>query len=330
MDALGRDLGGLAPALLAEASFWFPEQRSTYASDVDNLFYFILGVSLVFFALIVSLMIVFVIKYRRRPGEAAQPSPSHNNWLESLWSGIPVILVAVIFVWGFLGYLDMRQPPANSYEIRVLAKRWVWAFQYPNGHIDNDLHVPVDRPIRLVMSSDDVIHSLYIPDFRIKMDVVPGRYSTTWFQATEPGESNLFCAEYCGKEHSGMLAKVVVHRSGEFESWLNEAANFLKRMTPAEGGKLLYQRRGCAQCHSVDGSARVGPSFHGTFGTEQALADGSQVKVDENYIRESILQPLAKVRGGYKPVMPTYQGQLKNEEIDALIAYIKSLNEDKK
>jgi cytochrome c oxidase subunit II len=330
MDALGTNLGGLTPALLADASFWFPEQRSTYASNVDNLFYFILGISFVFFALIISLMVVFVIKYRRRPGEAPQPSPSHNNWLELLWTGIPVILVAVIFVWGFLGYLDMRQPPANSYEIRVLAKRWVWAFQYPNGHIDSDLHVPVDRPIRLVMSSDDVIHSLYIPDFRIKMDVVPGRYSTTWFQATESGESNLFCAEYCGKEHSGMMAKVVVHRSGEFESWLTEAANFLKRMTPVEGGQLLYQRRGCAQCHSLDGSARVGPSFQGTFGTEQALADGSQVKVDENYIRESLLQPLAKVRAGYKPVMPTYQGQLKNEEIDALIAFIKSLNEEKK
>ncbi len=330
MDALGTNLGGLAPALLADASFWFPEQRSTFASNVDNLFYFILGISFVFFSLIISLMVVFVIKYRHRPGEAPQPSPSHNNWLEAIWTGIPVILVAVIFAWGFLGYLDMRQPPANSYEIRVLAKRWVWAFQYPNGHIDGELHVPVDRPIRLVMSSDDVIHSLYIPDFRIKMDVVPGRYSTTWFQATELGESNVFCAEYCGKEHSGMLAKVVVHRSEEFESWLAEAANFLKRMTPVEGGKLLYQRRGCAQCHSVDGSARVGPSFQGTFGTEQALADGSQVKVDENYLRESILQPLTKVRAGYKPVMPTYQGQLKNEEIDALIAFIKSLNKEQK
>jgi cytochrome c oxidase subunit II len=329
MHVLGTIFGAIAASLLAGASFWFPEQASTVAPHVDNLFYAILGVCVVFFTLIVSLMTLFVIKYRRRPGQGPQPSPSHNNALELLWTGIPVVLVGFMFAYGCFTYIDMREPPGNSYEIRVLAKRWVWAFQYPNGHVDNDLHVPVDRPIRLVMSSDDVIHSLYIPDFRVKMDVVPGRYSTTWFQATQPGESRLFCAEYCGKEHSGMMANVVVHRSGEFEGWLAEAANFLKRMTPVEGGKLLYQRRGCTQCHSVDGSARVGPSFKGIFGTQQALADGTTIKVDENYLRESILQPLAKVRAGYKPVMPTYQGQLKNEEIDALIAFIKSLNEEK-
>jgi cytochrome c oxidase subunit II len=337
MDVTGIPRNSLIPALLGD-TFWFPDQRSTAAGHVDSLFYYILGISIAFFVLIVCLMVLFVVKYRRRPDQPPQPSPAHNNVLEAVWTGIPVFLVATIFVWGFYGYLDMRQPPANCYEIRVMAKKWSWAFGYPNGHVDNELHVPVGRPVRLVMSSDDVIHSLYVPDFRIKADVVPGRYTTTWFQATKPGKSWVFCAEYCGKEHSEMRSQVVVHPTTAghpelvpFDRWLEEAANFLKRMTPVEGGKLLYQRRGCVQCHSIDGSAKTGggPSFKGTFGTEQQLADGKSVKVDENYLRESILEPLAKVRAGFKPIMPTYQGQLKNEEIDALIAFIKSLNETK-
>jgi len=292
---------------------------------VDQVFYFILIVSAVFYVLILGLMLAFVIKYRRREGQGPEPSPSHSTSLEMLWTIIPTILVAVMFIWGFWGYMEMRQAPDDSYEIQVLAKKWAWSFVYPNGHIEADLHVPVDRPIRLLMTSDDVIHSLYIPAFRLKMDIVPGRYNKTWFLPREAGEYQLFCAEYCGTQHSAMLAKVVVHPSGEFEKWLDEAANFLKRMTPVEGGALLYQRRGCAQCHTVDGGAKVGPSFKGVFGTEQPLASGETMTVDENYIRESLLDPMAKVRAGYKPVMPTYKGQLKDEEISAIIAYIKSL-----
>ncbi len=231
----------------------------------------------------------------------------------------------MIFFWGFISYLNMRQPPDNSYEIQVTAKKWSWSFTYPNGHVDNDLHVPIDRPVRLVMSSDDVIHSLYIPAFRLKMDLIPGRYSTTWFEANTAGNYTLFCAEYCGTQHSQMLARVVVHPSGEFDKWLDEAANFLENVTPVEAGEILYVRRGCVQCHSNDGAAKTGPSFADVFGTQQALVDGGSVLVDENYLRESILEPQARVRAGYKPVMPTYQGQLKDEEIAALIAYIKSL-----
>ena len=313
----------LLPAVTG--GLFFPDPSSTTAAGVDRLFYFILGICIVFFTLIVSLMVFFVLRYRARPGIGPEPSPSHNTPLELLWSGIPLLLVGVIFVWGFRSYMHMQSPPDDSYEIRVTAKKWVWSFTYPNGHVDSDLHVPLDRPVRLVMSSDDVIHSLYIPAFRIKQDVVPGRYSSLWFEADQVGEYTLYCAEYCGTQHSGMLAKVVVHASGEFEGWLEDAANFLKRMSPVEGGQLLYQRRGCIQCHSIDGSMKVGPSFLGCFGTQQALTDGQAVTIDDNYIRESILQPQAKVRAGYKPVMPTYQGQLKNEEIDAIIAYIKSL-----
>lgn len=313
-------------ALLASSGMVFPRPSSTTAGSVDALFYFILIVSAVFFAIIVAAMVVFIVKYRQREDLQIQPSPDHNNKLEVVWTLIPSFIVGIIFFWGFVTFLDMRQPPDNSYEIQVNAKKWSWSFTYPNGHVDNNLHVPVDRPVSLVMSSDDVIHSLYIPAFRIKMDVIPGRYTKTWFEANTAGDYTLFCAEYCGTQHSTMLAKVVVHPSGEFDTWLDNAANLLKTMTPVEAGEILYVRRGCVQCHSVDGSAKVGPSFLNAYGTEQTLTSGESIQVDENYIRESILEPQAKVRAGYKPVMPTYQGQLKDEEIGALIAYIKSLS----
>lgn len=315
--------GGLLGA--PGGSLFFPQRATEEAALVDNVFYFILIVSAVFYVLILVLMVVFLIKYRRREGQGPQPSPSHSTSLEMLWTIIPTLLVAVMFIWGFWGYMAMRQAPDDSYEIQVVAKKWAWSFIYPNGHIEADLHVPIDRPIRLVMTSDDVIHSLYVPAFRVKMDIVPGRYNKTWFLPREVGEYQLFCAEYCGTQHSTMLAKVVVHPPGEFEGWLENAANFLKQMTPVEGGKLLYQRRGCAQCHTTDGGAKVGPTFQGVFGTQHPLASGATITVDENYIRESLLEPMAKIRAGYQPVMPTYKGQLKDEEISAIIAFIKSL-----
>ncbi len=306
-------------------SFWMPPQVSTFAANVDWLFMVILGISVFFFVLIVALMIVFVIRYRHREGHVAEASPTHNLPLEVVWTAIPVAVVMVIFYLGFTSYLDMATPPANAYEVRVEGQKWKWTFTYPNGYVDENLHVPVDRPIRLVMSSADVIHSLYVPAFRIKRDVVPGRYSKEWFQATTPGEYDVFCAEYCGTGHSDMLAHVIVHPPGEFEQWLEKASNFLDTMTPVEAGRKLYQVRGCQQCHSVDGTAKVGPSFKGIFGEPQVLSNGSKVTVDENYIRESILEPQAKVVAGFEPVMPTYQGRLKDPEIDALIQYIKSL-----
>ncbi len=308
-------------------SIWFPAPGSTVASDVDRLFYFILLISTVLFAIVLGMMVTFVVRYRRRGVAAAEPSAHHNTALEIFWSVIPSGIVAVIFFWGFTAYMNMRQPPDDAYEIQVVARKWSWSFTYPNGHVDTELHVPVDRPVRLVMGSDDVIHSLYVPAFRVKMDVVPGRYTTTWFEATKPGEFKLFCAEYCGTQHSSMVTNVVVHESGTFEGWLEEAGNLLKTMPPAEAGKVLYTRHGCSQCHSIDGSAKVGPSFLGVFGTTQAAADGTEITVDENYLRESILEPQARIRAGYKPAMPTYSGRLKDEEISAIIAFIKSLQE---
>jgi cytochrome c oxidase subunit 2 len=309
-----------------DASFWMPPQASTVAHHVDWLFQFILGISIFFFLLIVVLMLVFVVKYRRREGHEAEASPSHNMALEITWSVIPIILVVVIFYFGFKGFLDMSTAPANAYEILVDGQKWNWTFNYPNGYADANLHVPVDRPVRLVMSSADVIHSLYVPAFRIKMDVVPGRYSKAWFEATAPGEYELFCAEYCGTGHSDMIAKVVVHPVGEFETWLESASNFLETMTPVDAGRKLYQIRGCQQCHSVDGSAKTGPSLFGIFGHSQPLTDGSSVVVDENYVRQSILDPASQVVAGYEPVMPTYQGRIKDEEITVIIEYLKSLS----
>jgi cytochrome c oxidase subunit 2 len=307
-----------------DGSFWMPPQVSTVAQGVDWLFNFILAISVFFFILIVAAMVVFVLKYRHREGHKAEKTASHNLPLEITWTAIPLVIVIVIFFFGFKSYLDMATPPANAYEILVEGQKWNWAFTYPNGYVDENLHVPVDRPIQLVMSSADVIHSLYVPAFRIKMDVVPGRYSKAWFEATQPGEYDLFCTEYCGTSHSDMLAHVIVHPVGEFETWLETASDFLATMSPVDAGRKLFQSRGCQQCHSMDGSAKTGPTLLGIFGRQEEMADGSTVIADENYIRESILEPNARVVAGYEPVMPTYQGRLKDEEIMAIIEYLKA------
>lgn len=308
------------------AGFWLPKEASASAPGVDWVFAFIFWICLVFFVLITVLTVIFVVRYRRRPGrEEGEATAHHNLVLELTWSGIPTVLVILIFVFGFKAYLDLATPPRDAYEIQVTAQKWKWAFTYPNGYVDDTLHVPLGKPVRLVMSSVDVIHSLYVPAFRIKRDVVPGRYATAWFEATKEGEFPLFCAEYCGTGHSSMLSTVVVDASERFDRWLEEASDFLKTMPPAEAGRKLYQVRGCAQCHSVDGTVNVGPSFKGLFGHVQVLASGERVTVDENYIRESILEPSAKVVAGFEPVMPTFQGRLKDEEISAIISYIKSL-----
>ncbi|MEW4528464.1 cytochrome c oxidase subunit II [Maioricimonas sp. JC845] len=327
VSTFGLNLTGLLAA--GDGTIAFPAQGSTVAPSVDTLFYVITGISTFFFLLIISVMIYFIIRYRRRPGHEVQPSPSHNTALEITWSVIPSLLLIYIFGHGFLTYLDMREAPEGAYEIQVVGRKWSWAFQYPNGVVQNELHLPVDRPVRMVMSSEDVIHSLYIPAFRIKQDLVPGRYTKTWFHATRPGNYRLYCAEYCGQQHSTMVADVVVHEAGEFEPWLQAEVDRMNDLPPAELGELLYQRQGCVQCHAIDSTTagKVGPSFAGTFGTQQQLANGETVTVDENYIRQSILEPVSQVRAGYQPVMPTYQGRLKDREINALVEFIKSLNQ---
>ncbi len=314
---LGRDIEG--------GTFWMPFSGSTTAGEVDFVFYFIFWISALFFALIVGLTVLFIVRYRARPGHEAQPSSAHNTPLELTWSIIPSLLVMLMFWFGFKSFMNQYNPPANAYEVLVTAYKWAWEFQYPNGYVDSTLHVPVDTPIRLVMSSQDVIHSFFVPAFRVKKDVVPGRFNKVWFEATDPGTYTVFCAEYCGTSHSDMITSVVVHPPGEFERWLDEAANFLDKLPPVEAGKLLYEQRGCTQCHSIDGVDGIGPSFLGIFGKQHELVDGSTVIADEDYIRESIINPQAKVVKGYNPVMPTYAGRLKDKEIGYIIEYIKSL-----
>lgn len=316
------------PLAQAGGSFWLPDAASTTAHYTDYLFYAIFYISAFFFALIVVLMTVFLILYRRRDSRIkGEKTASHNTALELFWTFVPVCIVIYIFATGFVGYMEMRTAPPDAYEIRVTGQKWKWFFTYPTGYVDENLHVPTDRPVRLVMTSRDVIHSLFIPAFRLKMDLVPGRYTSTWFHAVQPGEYPLLCAEYCGDNHSSMLAKVVVHEPGRFEKWLEEASNFMKNLSPVEAGRILYQRQGCAQCHSLDGTRKVGPSFKNVYGEEVRFADGTSTIADENYLRESILVPDAKIVAGYPAQMPPYQGLLDEDKIAALIAFIKSLSD---
>lgn len=312
-------------------TFFMPPQSSTVAGQVDYVFDLVFWICTFFFVLIMAVMVYFVVKYRHRPGHVESRTSSHNDVLEVTWSVIPALLTVVIFVEGVNSYLNLRQPPPDCYEIDVVGQKWKWTFIYPNGVVSDQLHVPVGRPVKLVMTSNDVLHSFYIPDFRVKMDVIHGRYTYLWFQADETGEHKVFCAEYCGKDHSHMGSLVTVQSPEDLEAWFVKESNYVEDYaTPAEAGQEVYRRRGCGQCHSTEPNKTiVGPSFYGSYGTEQQTSAGPVV-VDENYIRESILQPGAKVRTGFKNQMPSFQGILKDNEIAALIAFIKSKNPDYK
>lgn len=317
------------PASPESPTFWLPLDASVTTRSVDWVYYFLYWVAVFFTVLIVAAMVYFVFKYKakkpRSANESPEKSPDHSTVLEVTWSVVPLFILIALFVWGFKGYVDLRTPPKDSLEIRATAQKWKWVFTYPGGMVDDTLHVPVDRPVRIVIESVDVLHSLYIPNFRVKMDAVPGRYTDLWFQPTKTGEFPLFCAEYCGTSHSDMLTRVVVHPPGGYEAWLKEQEDKLLSMPPVELGKLLYEKQGCNVCHSVDGTPKIGPSWKGLFGKSETYTDGSTGTVDENYIRQSILEPNAKIVQGFAPSMPTYQGKLKDEEINGIIEYIKSL-----
>ncbi|UCD65236.1 MAG: cytochrome c oxidase subunit II [Candidatus Zixiibacteriota bacterium] len=309
-------------------STFLPPGQSTIAGEVDALFNFILYASTVLFAVVIALTIYFVIRYRRRGAVAATSGKDHNIKLEIAWTVIPTILIIIVFIWGFKTYLKMSIVPRDAIEIKVTGQKWFWAFDYPEGvNTVNELVVPVDKPVKLLMSSKDVIHSFFVPNFRIKMDVLPNRYSVTWFEATATGEYNLFCTEFCGTGHSEMIGKVRVVSEREYADWLEAGAVSGEGLSLEEFGAGLYTSKACVTCHSVDGSPGTGPTFKNKYGIRQVMQGGSSVPVDENYLRESILNPNARVVAGYAPVMPTYQGVLKDREIDALIAFIKSLQD---
>jgi cytochrome c oxidase subunit II len=312
----------------------FPEQASTLAPAVDIFYFFLIGVSLFFGVLIATLLVVFAIRYRRRPGDPV-PQPIHGSTpLEIVWSVIPFALSMGIFAWGALLFFQMARPPDNAHEVFVVGKQWMWKLQHLEGRREiNELHVPIGQAVKLTMTSEDVIHSFYVPAFRMKADVLPGRYTTTWFEATKVGEYHLFCAEYCGTSHSGMIGRIVVMEPADYQAWLSAGGPMgpegpgaapAAAVSPVAAGEALFAQKACATCHQPQGGA-LGPSLVGIYGKRVTMADGSEVQVDENYLRESILQPASKLVAGYQPVMPTFQGQLSEDQVIQLIQYIKSL-----
>ena len=306
---------------------WVPEVASNLASKVDAVIWFITVISLVFFILISIFLVYFAIRYRRRQENEETPYITGSHVLETIWTIIPSILLIVIFVYGFVVYKDMRTPPEDSLEVTVIGRQWLWQFKYNNGKTTlNELYIPEGRPIKLVMTSEDVLHSFFVPAFRVKQDLVGGMYTYLWFTPTKTGTYELYCTEYCGTGHSAMLGKVVVMSPQEYEKWeKGEEEKAVASLPPAELGKQLYTQRGCNACHSIDGSSLVGPTWKGLYGHEVVLQDGTKVTADENYIREAILEPQAKMVKGFGPVMPSFKGVISDDEISDLIAYIKTL-----
>lgn len=330
-----------------------PLAATDIASRWDNLYWFLFWLSVFFFIGIVGAMLYFAYRFHH-----AKVRKTHyitgSHVIEATWIVIPTILLMIIFGWGWSVYHSMTQAPSDAYEVRVIAKQWLWQFQYDNGRTTiGDLYVPINRPVKMIMTSQDVIHSFFVPNFRVKQDVVPGMYTSVWFEARIPGKHQIFCAEYCGTSHSGMLGKVVVLTDKQWRAWqegkkledipdageapaltsngvadsitAQSASPTFSHLTLAQQGKSLFENKGCVACHSVDGSSKVGPSQKGLFGSRVELNDGQSVVADENYLRESIEQPTAKIVKGYNPVMPTFKGLLSETEMNALIAYIKSL-----
>lgn len=326
-------------ALLAakDATFWLPPQNAAGAAEIDWMFYFILYTSAVFFILIVGVQVYFMIRYRRSAGVKSEPSTHHSTSLEVLWSVLPCFLLAVMFYYGWIEFAGNRRPPKDAYPIEVRAMQWQWGFRYAQPRLafetTHELHVPVDTSIVLEMRSSDVIHSVFVPAFRVKFDVVPGRITKLWFKPTTTGEFRLICAEFCGKSHSDMVARVVVHTKPEFASWVKQKVleEELKSTAPAwVRGKDTYLKRGCIGCHVTAGTPTVGPSFKNLWGTEEEMEDGTKVEVDRAYVYESIRQPGKKIVKGFGPPKPPMQVlPVSDREIDWMIAYLKHLAGEK-
>jgi len=306
-------------------TFWLPEKASTFTSIVDPAFDLYLWISVFFFGLIVILITVFTFKYlRRRPDQLATAQITHNLTLELSWTIIPLIIVMGLFFLGMKGFLHMRVAPSGYMQVNVKGQKWSWSFEYPAGAVNDTLVVPVNTPVKLAMTSRDVLHSFYIPAFRAKADVLPNRWHALWFQATRTGVFPVECTQYCGTNHSYMWTAVKVVEPDVYQDWLSTASDPGKGKTPEQFGALLYQKRGCNACHSIDGSKGVGPSWKGLYGRQETTNMG-MVMVDDAYLKESMMVPTAKVVTGFQPVMPVFQGVLSDREIAALMAYIKSL-----
>ena len=300
----------------------FPEQASTIAPEVDHLLYFLLAVATFFTLLIFGAIFYFAVRYRRRSENELPPVVHGGMTLEILWTVIPFGLTMVMFTWGAAVFFDESRPPDDAMQIYAVGKQWMWKLEHLEGQREiNELHIPMGRAIRLTMTSEDVIHSFFVPAFRTKQDVVPGRYSTIWFQPTKPGKYHLFCAEYCGNRHSGMIGWVSVMEPQDYQTWLSGGAS---EGSLAENGQKLFTQLACDNCHKADNQGRC-PTLVNVFGSTVELTGGGTVKADEAYIRESILSPQAKIVKDYEPVMPTFQGLVTEEQVLQLVEYVRSL-----
>jgi len=300
----------------------FPEAASTIAGRVDALYFFLIALSAFFSLLIAGLIVFFAVRFHRRRPDAVGAQIEGGTVLEITWTVVPLLISMVIFVWGASVYFAMARPPDETLNIYVVGKQWMWKFQHLDGQREiNELHVPVGRPIKLITTSEDVIHDFFVPAFRTKADVIPGRYVNIWFQPTKPGRYRLFCAEYCGTRHSGMIGEVVVMEPSEYQTWLSGGA---PEGSLASTGAKLFADLACNTCHRPDAQGR-GPVLEGLFGKTVRLQSGETVTVDEAYVRESILIPAAKITAGFQPIMPTFQGLVTEEQLLALIEYVKSL-----
>ena len=300
-----------------------PPSASTISGKVDALYFYLSGVTIFFTLLISGVLIFFVIKYRRRNLFEIPRPIAGSHKLETLWSVIPFIIAMSMFAWGAQVYFQMYRPPNNAVEIYVVGKQWMWKIQHSTGQREiNQLHVPAGRKIKLIMTSEDVIHDFFVPAFRVKADVLPGRYTTQWFEATKPGTYHLFCAEYCGMNHSGMIGSIIVMQPTQFDEWLSGSAG---QQSPAVAGQQLYESLGCVSCHGAQGEGGRGPALTGLFGKQVFLTNGQTIVADEGYVRESIENPSAKLVNGFGPIMPTFQGQVTPDQLIQIMAFIKSL-----
>ena len=303
---------------------FFPQQASAQAGEVDAIYFFMIAVTAFFSILIAALVVYFAIKYRRRHPDEIGHAIHGSLALELLWTIIPFFIVMIMFAWGAKVFFDLYRPPAGAMEIYVVGKQWMWKAQHMDGQREiNELHVPVGRPVKLIMGSEDVLHSYFIPAFRVKADVIPGRYNVLWFTATQPGTYHLFCAEYCGTKHSGMVGSIIAMEPQDFQAWLSGGR---ADESPVAAGEKLFQDLACDTCHRTDTQGR-GPVLANIFGKQVELQDGSTVLADEGYIRESIVNPQAKIAAGFQPIMPTFQGLVTEEQLLQLISYVKSLSQ---
>lgn len=303
---------------------FFPDTASTFAAEYDPLWWYISTVTVVMTVVIFTVVFIFAMKYRRRHANEVTPNIHGSTKLEIIWSVIPLMVMMVMFFWGAHLYYEYFNPPPDTLDVYVTAKQWMWKVQYPEGQREiNELHVPVGRAVKLTMASEDVIHSFFVPAFRLKRDVVPGHFNIAWFRATKPGRYHLFCAEYCGTQHSGMIGWVTVMEPRDYENWLSGGG---VTGSMASQGEKLFQQLGCSTCHLLDQQGRC-PILRQVYGNPVKLDNGQTVIADDAYIRESILNPNAKVVAGFKhDVMPTFQGQVSEEGLMQLIAFVKSLS----